>query len=208
MSRRSRPDLARVLDEPVIYLMWPRAALMQLAHAGVAPTEVESGVYGVRGAGRWSGTVNYLRTAVAGDEDSVRDLVREVNKDLDFVEGDYPATLPRSTSDDPEHVTAGDVAAQVFATYSMPWRYVRHLPRIRLLTWGMAGERLRSIYGVEWSAGHEHRFRRTVPTVRLRQGLCPGPIRRRHGRRQRIRRATRLRRTAVTDPHTNGRNDR
>ncbi len=122
----------------------------------------------------------------------MRDLVREVNKDLTSSKGDYPATLPRSTSDDPEHVTAGDVAAQVFATYSMPWRYVRHLPpRIRLLTWGMAGERLRSIYGVEWSAGHEHRFRRTVPTVRLRQGLCPpGPIRRRHGRRQRIRRAT------------------
>ncbi|WP_375295635.1 oxygenase MpaB family protein [Gordonia sp. GONU] len=90
----------------------------------------------------------------------------------------------------------------------MPWRYVRHLPRIRLLTWGMAGERLRSIYGVEWSADHEHRFRRTVRMVRLWQGLCPGPIRRRHGRRQRIRRATRLRRTAVTDPHTNGRNDR
>ena len=207
----------------MIYLMWPRAALMQLTHSGVAPTEVESGVYGVRGAGRWAGTVNYLRIAVAGDEDSVRDLVREVNKVrpddwpedlvtlrryLDYVEGDYPAALPRSTSDDPEHVTAGDVAAQVFATYSMPWRYVRHVPRLRLLTWGMAGERLRSVYGVDWSIDQERRHLRAVRTVRRWQSLCPGPLRRRHGRRQRERHAARLRQTAVTHPHTNGRNNR
>lgn len=263
---------------------------MQLTHSGVAPTEVESGVYGVRGAGRWAGTVNYLRIAVAGDEDSVRDLVREVNKVhanvrvpagtppderrpafdprnqlwvattwfvsiidtyqlfvcplddevidelyrqfqrvgtllqmrpddwpedlvtlrryLDYVEGDYPAALPRSTSDDPEHVTAGDVAAQVFATYSMPWRYVRHVPRLRLLTWGMAGERLRSVYGVDWSIDQERRHLRAVRTVRRWQSLCPGPLRRRHGRRQRERHAARLRQTAVTHPHTNGRNNR
>ncbi|MGP3708096.1 oxygenase MpaB family protein [Gordonia paraffinivorans] len=303
--RRSHPDLAQVLHEPVIYLMWPRAALMQLAHPGVAPTEVESGVYGIRGAGRWAGTVNYLRVAACGDDEQRRVLAREVNRvharvrvpadapaggrrpafdprnqlwvattwfvsivdtyslfvrpldddavaglyeqfqrigtllqmspgdwpaDLDqlrayvaYVEGNYPAALPRSASSDPEHVTAGDVAAQVFSTYSMPRRYVRLLPRIRLLTWGMAGERLRSIYGIEWSADHEHRFRRTVRTVARWQSCCPGPLRRRHGRRQARRRADRTiadrtpaertpanrsTQTAVTNPHTNGRNQR
>lgn len=35
--------LADVMAEPCIYLMWPRAALLQLAHPGIAPTEIQSG---------------------------------------------------------------------------------------------------------------------------------------------------------------------
>ncbi|MET9202801.1 oxygenase MpaB family protein [Gordonia sp. NPDC003585] len=269
-----------MLNEPVIYLMWPRAALMQLAHDDIAPTEVESGVYGMRGARRWAGTINYLRLATSGDDEVLRPLVREVNRihadvrvpaghpdgrrrpafdpghqlwvastwfvsivdtyqlfvsPLDddvieqlyreflpvgtllqmkvgdwpvdvaalrsyvaYMEGDYPAHRPRSDpADPPETATPGDVATQVFSTYSLPWRHVRQIPRVRLITWGMAGAQLRSIYGIEWTPAHDVRFRRAVRTVRWKQACWPGPSRRRHGKRKAAKAVTRLKENSV-----------
>lgn len=280
MSTRSRPDLQRVLNEPVIYLMWPRAALMQLAHDDIAPTEVQSGVYGIRGARRWAGTVNYLRIATSTDADDIRALVREVNRihadvrvppghppqrrrpafdprhqrwvaatwftsivdtyqlfispladdvvealyqefwpvgtllqmtDADwpadvaalrdyvtYMESEYAPHRPRSDpSAPPEQATAGDVATQVFATYSLPWRYVRQIPRVRLITWGMAGPALRSIYGIEWTPDHEFRYHRAVRTVRWIQTCWPGPLRRHHSKRKSARAAKRVRENSV-----------
>lgn len=258
--------MAQVLNEPVIYLMWPRSVLMQLAHPDIAATEVVSGVYGNRGAQRWAGTIEYLRVAIGGRDEHRRDLIRDVNAvhaavrvpddhpegvrrpvfdprlqrwvvatwfvsivdtyrllvgPLDddtverlyrefqpagtllqmgpadwpadvaalrayvaYMEGEFPARLPRSGPDDPpEFATPGDVAAQVFSTYSLRRRYVRRIGRVRLLTWGMAGEGLRSVYGIEWTAAHDRRFERCVRSIRRLHTYWPGTLRRRHGRR-------------------------
>ncbi|GAA3969599.1 hypothetical protein GCM10022231_33590 [Gordonia caeni] len=80
MSGKSRPSLQRVLDEPSSYLLWPRAALMQLAHPSIAPTEVHSGAYGNRGAQRWRATIEYLRLLAGTDDQTLRLLIREVNR--------------------------------------------------------------------------------------------------------------------------------
>ena len=80
MAAKSRPSLRQVLDEPVIDLLWPRAALMQLANTSIAPTEVESGAYGNRGAQRWQATMDYLRLIAGSDDESLAMLVREVNR--------------------------------------------------------------------------------------------------------------------------------
>ena len=266
-----------MLDEPISYLLWPRAALMQLAHPSIAPTEVESGAYGNRGAHRWRATIEYLRLVASDDDESVRLLIREVNRihasvrqpvdhdvdgprrpafdsanqgwvaatwlhslidayrlmisDIDddvldqlvvdfervggllqmtldewpqdyaaflrYIEAGertFPARLPRSDSRDaPERLLPGDVAAQVFSTYSLPFRYVRMAPTVRLLTWGAAGPQVREIYGVEWSQEHQQLFDKRVRRWRRRMAWWPGVWRRRNGRKQRRRSAERLR---------------
>lgn len=265
-----------MLDEPSSYLLWPRAALMQLAHPSIAPTEVHSGAYGNRGAQRWRATIEYLRLLAGTDDQTLRLLIREVNRihasvrlpedgeaaprrpvfdsanqswvaatwfqsmvdtyrllisDIDAdvldqlvvdfgrvggvlqmdvsdwpgdyaefegyirdVEQRYPERLPRSTSEaPPEQLLPGDVAAQVFSTYSLPRRYLRWAPKVRLLTWGMAGENVRGVYGIEWTDELQERFERQGRRWRRTLAMWPGVLRRRNGRRQRRRSATRLR---------------
>lgn len=78
-----RPTLLQVLDDSVSVLLWPRAALMQLADPAVARTEVDSGGYGNRASHRWSRTIEYMRVAVATDgevDETMNALVREVNR--------------------------------------------------------------------------------------------------------------------------------
>ncbi|MEZ5210776.1 oxygenase MpaB family protein [Gordonia sp. (in: high G+C Gram-positive bacteria)] len=277
MSTKSRPTLRRVLDEPSSYLLWPRAALMQLAHPSIAPTEVESGAYANRGAQRWRATIDYLRLVAEGDDDTLDRLVREVNRihatvsvperragggprrpvfdsdgqrwvaatwfhsmietyrllisDIDddvldrlladfarvggllqmdvsdwpedyarfteFVrcgELSYPVMLPRSEPDaPPEQLLPGDVAASVFSAYSLPLRYVRWAPKVRLVTWGMAGPVLRGVYGIEWSDEHQARFEHQARRWRRLLALWPGALRRRNGRKGRRKAAQRLR---------------
>lgn len=277
MSTKRRPTLRRVLDEPSSYLLWPRAALMQLAHPSIAPTEVESGAYANRGAQRWRATIDYLRLVAEGDDDTLDRLVREVNRihatvsvpeghdghrsrrpvfdsdgqrwvavtwflsmvdtyrlliseiddDVldqllaDFarvggllqmdvsgwpadyagltelvagVERGYPPRLPRSGPDaPPEQLLPGDVAASVFSAYSLPLRYVRWAPKVRLLTWGMAGPLLRGVYGIEWTDDHQARFERQARRWRRALRTCPGVVRRRNGRKGRRKAARRLR---------------
>lgn len=277
MSGKSRPTLQRVLDEPSSYLLWPRAALMQLAHPSIAPTEVDSGAYGNRGAQRWRATIEYLRLIAGADDETLRLLIREVNRihatvrlperpgvdgprrpvfdsanqswvaatwfasmidtyrlfisDIDpdvldqlvvdfgrvggvlqmnvddwpgdyaefegyirAVEQRYPVRLPRSGPEaSPEHLLPGDVAAQVFSTYSLPRRYLRWAPKVRLLTWGMAGATVRGVYGIEWTDGHQERFERQARRLRRTLALWPGVLRRGNGRKQRRSSAARLR---------------
>ncbi|AVL99842.1 hypothetical protein C6V83_05650 [Gordonia iterans] len=69
-----------MLDEPSSCLLWPRAALMQLAHPAIAHTEVESGAYANRGTERWRATMEYLRLVAGADDETLRFLVREVNR--------------------------------------------------------------------------------------------------------------------------------
>ena len=80
MGRRSRPTLQQVLDDSVSTLLWPRAALMQLADPAVAQTEVDSGGYGNRSSHRWSRTIEYMRMVAALDDDGMTSLIREVNR--------------------------------------------------------------------------------------------------------------------------------
>jgi uncharacterized protein (DUF2236 family) len=264
MGSKTRPTLQRVLDEPCSYLLWPRAALMQLANPTIAPTEVEEGAYANRGAQRWSGTLNYLRMVAAGDPEVEKLLVREVNRihasvrvrgpqdapnkrpvfdadnqrwvaatwflsmidtyrllvseidddvldelladfarvgsilqmrvdqwPSDFasfteyverVQATFPARLPQSgVDDDPEQLLPGDVAAQVFSAYSLPRRFVRWAPRIRLITWGMAGPQLRAIYGIDWTDATQARFDTTVR--QLHRITARHPLRRLRARR-------------------------
>ncbi|WP_448222846.1 oxygenase MpaB family protein [Gordonia iterans] len=108
-------------------------------------------------------------------------------------ESRYPVRLPRSAPDaSPAEVLPGDVAAQVFSTHSMPWRYLRWAPRIRLLTWGMAGPELRDVYEQEWTDRHQAEFERQVRKLGRTVSMWPGPLRRMSGRRQRRRAASRL----------------
>lgn len=277
MSGKSRPSLQQVIDEPSSYLLWPRAALMQLAHPGIAPTEVDSGAYGNRGAQRWRATIEYLRLLAGTDDETLRLLIREVNRIhasvripenrgsegarrpvfdsanqswvaatwfqsmidtyqlliseidddvldqlvVDFarvggvlqmnvaewpadyaefegyirdVESRYPERLPRSASEaPPEQLLPGDVAAQVFSTYSLPRRYLRWAPKVRLLTWGMAGESVREVYGTPWSEEHQERFEQQARRLRRTLAMWPGVLRRRNGRKQRRKSAARLR---------------
>ncbi|MBM7367272.1 oxygenase MpaB family protein [Gordonia hydrophobica] len=281
MGSRSRPTLSEVLDDSVSTLLWPRAALMQLADPAVAQTEIDSGGYGNRAWHRWSRTIEYMRMTAALDDDAMAALVREVNRihstirvpeDADgapvksaagrrpafdptfqvwvaatwcvsmldvyqllvapidddvldvlvadfarvgttlqmrledwprshaalrqFVaegESRYPSPLPWAGPDDPpETVRAGDVGMQVFTTYSHKRRVVRQMPRIRLLTWGMAGPALRAAYSLEWTDGHQRRFEREVVSRRRARALRPAFWRRREGRAQRRRALDRL----------------
>ncbi|GEE00895.1 hypothetical protein nbrc107696_13410 [Gordonia spumicola] len=98
------------------------------------------------------------------------------------VQEGFPSSLPRSGPDaDPEQVLPGDVAAQVFSAYSLPFRFVRWAPRIRVLTWGMAGPDLRTVYGIDWNDETQRRFEATVR--RLRRITARHPFRRRRARR-------------------------
>lgn len=260
--------MAQILDEPSVFLMWPRAALMQLANEDISPTEVTSGAYAARGARRWSSTIGYLRIVLTGDDATIGEVVRAVNRvhadvgvpdeqkqnkrrpvfdpkyqlwvsatwfvsiidtyellvspiDSDvldglyrefwaignvlqmsdsvwpddvsafyryvqFVETGYPESMPRSLpDDDPEYVTPGDIAAQVFASYSLPRRYLRFSPLIKVLTWGMAGERLRRVYDVPWTEHEQARFVRAVRRIRMLHRVYPARLRRRRSRRHR-----------------------
>ncbi|EGD54784.1 oxygenase MpaB family protein [Gordonia neofelifaecis] len=80
MGRRSRPTLQGLLDDSISDLLWPRAALMQLADSDVAQTEVDSGGYGNRAAHRWSATMEFMRMTAACDDESMALLVRDVNR--------------------------------------------------------------------------------------------------------------------------------
>jgi len=273
-SGSRRPTLGRVLDEPVVMLLWPRAALMQLAHPWISPTEVESGSYGHRGWHRWEATMMWMRMAAEADPESMAMYVREVNRvhaavrvpddeiharrptfdpgnqlwvaatwfqsmidtysllvceidddvrdDLlaEFAkvatflqvreeswpadmqafkayrareQARFPDRLPRSDAGTaPEHPLPGDMAHQVFSTYSLPRRMVRKASRTRLLTWGMAGDALRRTYDIEWSDDHQARFLATARRMKRRTALIPGRIRRRNGRKERRRIAARL----------------
>jgi len=282
MSVTTRPSLQDVLDEPAMDLLWPRAALMQIADAAIAPTEVISGVYGNRGAQRWQGTMTYLRLVAGSDDESIALLVREVNRlharvrvpggssgrrrpvfestnqawvaaswfqslidtyrlligpiDDDWLDvlladfgrvggilqmrtGDwpvgypafsryvraqemrYPVHLPRSPRGaDPEQYLPGDVAAQVFSTYSLPRGKVARMPVVRLLSWGMAGEVLREVYETPWTSQHQQRFESEADRLRRRQLRRPAGWRRRPAVRQRRRVERALREHSAQSP--------
>ena len=275
MSHVRRPSLGQVLDEPIVMLLWPRAALMQLAHPWISPTEVESGSYGHRGWHRWEATIMWMRMAAEADPESMARYVREVNRvhaavrvpvdeiharrptfdrgnqlwvaatwfqsmldtytllisEIDddvreallaefarvatFLqvrpedwpadmaafnayrieqEAMFPTRIPRSdAATPPERPLPGDLAHQVFSTYSLPYRRVRQAPTTRLLTWGLAGENLRTAYGIDWSTDRQAQFRRAARKTKYRQLIIPGQLRRRNGRKQRRRTAARLR---------------
>lgn len=275
MASRTRPTLSQVLDEPSIELLWPRAALMQLANTAIAQTEVDSGVYGNRGAQRWQATIAYLRVIASSDDESVGLLVREVNRiharvkvpvgassgvrpvfdpvnqmwvaatwfqsmidtyrlvvgEIDddwldtlladfaragavlqmktadwpstfrdfesYVRGQemrYPLHLPRSAPDtSPECLAAGDIAVDVFSTYSLPRRRVKSIPVVRLLSWGMAGELLREVYGTPWTPEHQARFEVEARRLRRRNARRAGWWRRRSAVRARRRTESKLR---------------
>ncbi|MGB3885535.1 oxygenase MpaB family protein [Gordonia sp. (in: high G+C Gram-positive bacteria)] len=69
-----------MLDDSVSTLLWPCAALMQLADPAVAHTEIDSGGYGNRASHRWSRTMEYMRMVAACDDEEIAALVREVNR--------------------------------------------------------------------------------------------------------------------------------